>query len=289
MTGFGLARATRREGTVEVEARSVNGRYLDVRCCLPREWSAIEPDVRALVQAAVARGQVTVTVNVAASSNARTVVIDTVLANRAVKQLQQTAARLGLEQSGSLDVLLRIPGVVTVQDDEEGGARLRAAALGGVQSALKKLVAARGREGRSLARDMRNRLAKVGRLAREIARHAPGLVEAYRERVENRLAELCELSPAEFDEVRVLHELGVFAERVDITEELTRIRAHVEELRAALGQSGAVGRRIDFILQELYRETTTIGNKAGTVEISPLVVSIKEELEKMREQAQNIE
>jgi uncharacterized protein (TIGR00255 family) len=289
MTGFGLARVARKEGTIEAEARSVNGRYLDVRCSLPREWSALEPDVRARAQAAVARGQVSVTVNVSASSRVQKVIVDTALAGRVIKELQAAAGKLGLAHEGALDVLLRIPGVVRVQDDEEGTTRLQSAALNVVAAALKRLVASRRREGRALAQDMRQRLHAVERLAGQIKLHAPALVANYRERVLARLAEITQLAPTEFDEIRVLHELGIFAERVDITEELTRIQAHVRELRVALAQPGPIGRRIDFVLQELHRETTTIGNKANSLAISPLVVSIKEELEKMREQAQNIE
>jgi uncharacterized protein (TIGR00255 family) len=289
MTGFGLARATRREGAVEAEVRSVNGRFLDVRCCLPREWSSLEPEIRALVQNSIARGQVTVTLNVTSSSTAQSVSVDAALAARVVKQLQATASKLGLSHEGAPDMLLRIPGVVRVEADEAGTARLHALALRALQAALKKFIAARRREGRALAHDMRTRLAAIQKLARRIARLAPAVVAQYRERVENRIAEITELSPSEFDEVRVLHELGVFSERVDITEELTRIQAHACELRETLSKGGPIGRRTDFILQELHRETTTIGNKANNAEISQLVVSIKEELEKMREQAQNIE
>jgi len=272
-----------------VEVRSVNGRYLEVRVNLPRELASLESEVRERVKARVVRGQVTVHVALTPARNGEAYVLDEGVLARAAAQLKRAARVADVPAEISMDTLLRIPGVLRSQEQALNAPALGALVCAALERALGRLVAVRQREGAALTRDMIKRVKHVAREFEHVARAAPRVAARVKQRLAQRMREAAKACATEFDPVRMVMEGGIAVDRVDITEELTRARSHVEQMLAALGGSESAGRRIDFLLQELFREATTAGNKANCAEIASHVVTIKEELEKLREQAQNLE
>jgi uncharacterized protein (TIGR00255 family) len=289
MIGYGAGRSRSRNGTVDVEVRSVNGRFLDVRCTLPKEFSFFEPLVRDCVQEFVARGQINVYLDVAFSTSGQRLLVNEPLAAQLTSELRQVAKRLRLDPQLSLQTLALIPGVIATHDASKDARLLQPVFLKALRQALRCLVRTRAAEGLALAADIRPRIAHVRTELAAIQRLAPNVVQRYQARLRQRLAAVQRDGKLPFDSVRVLTELGIFSERVDITEEITRASCHLKHLKEALTSGGVVGKRLDFLLQELFRETSTIGNKANCADISRHCVAIKEELEKIREQVQNIE
>lgn len=291
MTGFG--RATREVAGVafEVEARSVNHRHLDLRVRLPRLLAERENAVKQRVQAQVARGKVEVVVNLAASASAAKLVIDEAIADQYVAAARSLASRHAL--AGGLDVaaLLALPGVTRVVETEIDTERLGAAVDEAVDEALRGLVAMRRAEGENLAGEFAGRLATVRRLADAFQARSGEVVQAARQRLQKR-AEQIRRDVGHADDARLHQEIVIAADRLDITEELVRLRSHVaqfEDTLSAAGPENPVGRRLDFLLQELGREANTVGSKASDAALAQDVVALKTELERIREQVQNVE
>ncbi len=289
MTGYGSGHARTKAAQVDVEVRTVNNRYFDVRFNFPRECVVLEAEGRERIQARIARGTVTVLMFVRQVAGVTPLAVDEAHAHAVVARLKRLALKAGLRPDGSLDTLLRVPGLVRVDNEALDPARIRAPFMKALDTALDQLIASRSREGAALAKDMRGRIAHVRAAARAIERLAPKVTERFTARLTKRFEELREQTGVEFDPVRILTETGVFAERADIAEELTRINSHLDHFASTLATGGTVGKRLDFILQELFREITTVGNKANSADISRHAVGVKEELEKLREQAQNLE
>ncbi|NLF39824.1 YicC family protein [bacterium] len=289
MTGYGTGHAKSRAGVFDVEIRSVNGRYRDVRCVLPRELFSLESHVQEVVRRRIHRGQVTVSVSFLPGEGADVAVVDEALATTVVRQLRRIAQKLDIPPAATIETLVRIPDVVRVVMKPVEAEKVIEALTVSLEAAVKQLVAARQREGAALVRDMRKRLALVRDASRKARDLAPSVVENYHARVKRRIAELTKQTGQEPDMVRVMTEVGIFTDRVDISEELTRLDSHIAEFTTTLKGGGEVGRRLDFILQEMFREANTLGVKAASAAVSSHVIRIKEELEKMREQAQNLE
>lgn len=287
MTGFGTARVVLPIGEALVEVKSVNGKNLDARFSLPQECFALEMELRRLLKERLGRGTVHLRLTIQNGGSAAGSASPERLAGR-VAELRELAGRLGLGQEGNLDTLIRLCKLEAesgVSDLEEYQEQI----LQGTAAALDDLVAAREREGEVLRQDLLERLGRLAELRERIVKLAPAVVEDFNRRLTARLEELSRTAGVPFDPVRILTEVGVFSERADIAEELTRLASHFALYETALREGGVAGRRLDFVNQEIFREITTLGNKAMSAEISPLVVKMKEELEKMREQAQNIE
>ena len=288
MTGFGTGEITTAAGRYGVEVRSVNHRFLEVVIRVPRDLSQLEDRIRALVQGRVLRGRVEVAVvRDDYGRRPRTVRADLELAKAymtAVDGLRQV-----VPVSGTLDLslLLSLPDLVKIEEEKEDVEASWPAVEGGVAAALDRLVAMRGAEGARLGTDLRERLSRMERLAEAIAARAPRVVEDYHARLERRVQELA--GSVSMDPARLAAEVALFADRSDITEELTRLRSHLEQFRATLDGPGAIGRTLEFIVQEMGRETNTIGSKANDLEITRQVIAIKGELESLREQIQNVE
>lgn len=289
MTGFGRAEAAFPGGRLSVEVRSLNARFLDLAVRLPAPDAELEDAMRRAVRKAVSRGRVEVHVDWETAPGERRLRIDRELAVSYDKVLKELAEALGRRGRVSLDTLVQLPGLVAVEEAGDA-AEVRRAALAALEAALARMVAMRQAEGRALADDM---LARLGRLAghlEEIARRAPLLPEAARLRLSGRLSAL--LSEDRADPARLAMEVALLAERSDVTEELVRLRTHLsraeEWLRHGAGGEG-VGRRLDFLLQEMHREFNTVAAKAGDLEIARAVVESRAEVEKLREQAQNLE
>lgn len=291
MTGFGRAEAALAGGRLSVEVRSLNARFLDLVVRLPAPDAELEEAVRRAVRKAVARGRVEVHVVLEHAAGGRRLRIDRELAVSYDKVLKELAEALGRRQRVSLDTLVQLPGLIAVEEVGDP-AEVRRATLAAVEAALARMTAMRAEEGRALAGDM---LARLGRLAghlEEIGRRAPLLADAARRRLSGRLEAL--LPEGRADPDRLAMEVALLAERSDVTEELVRLRTHLsragEWLRGGAPHGGeGIGRRLDFLLQEMHRELNTLAAKAGDLAIAQAVVEGRAEVEKLREQAQNLE
>lgn len=287
MTGYGRALVEEDGREMTVEVRSVNHRFLDVSCRLPRSIGFLEDAVRKGMAVRVARGHVDVFVNyVNRREDAREVRVDTVLAQAYRSALEELGKAVGLTQSASLIDYARLPDVLTVSEKQEDQDALRALLQRALEKALDQLCAMREMEGENMRADILSKMDAIASLQKQIASRAPLVVEEYREKLR---ARLCALLSGELDEARFATEVAIFADRAAIDEELVRLESHIAQIRAAAALQEPVGRKLDFLVQELNREVNTIGSKASDAQIAQHVVAAKGEIEKLREQVQNIE
>jgi len=287
MTGFGRA-AFEAEGTsFAVELRSVNQRNLDVSVRLPRSFGGLEPELRKLVAQRFARGKVDV--GVAGGGAPRPELeVDRVLVQRYLALARELSREPGVVDRVSVSELLAMPGVLRTV---EAPAREEAAAaplLAAVAAAADAALAMRAAEGAALERELRARLANVLALVAEIGGRAGEVQRAVRERMRLR-AEQLRAETGLLDEARLYHEVALAAEKLDVSEELARLASHAEQFSAAFASAEPVGRRLDFLTQELAREANTLGAKAGDAPLAQRVVDLKGEIDRIREQVQNVE
>ncbi|WP_028595739.1 YicC/YloC family endoribonuclease [Paenibacillus assamensis] len=290
MTGYGQAARELGGYKINIEMKSVNHRYSDIVLRMPREWAGSEDRLRRLVAQHVSRGRIDVYVNKERTSESafeaecNMGVVDAyVQAGEQLKQLY------GLEGSLLVNDLLRLPDVMNVREKATwSDEQLIAVLEDGFTEALNGLCQMREIEGRHLADDTLERLSRLESLHTEMIQWAPSVVEEYRSKLKQRLEQLLEQSAA-FDESRFGMEVAIFAERSNIDEELTRLKSHFTQFRQLLSSGEPIGRKLDFLVQEMNRETNTIGSKANHLELVNRVVDMKAELEKIREQAANIE
>ncbi|MDQ7819821.1 MAG: YicC/YloC family endoribonuclease [Armatimonadota bacterium] len=289
MTGFGSAEVITPAGRFRVEARAVNHRYAEVVVRLPRELATLEDRVRALVQKRVLRGRVEVTiVRDERAGRTRTVRSDVDLARAYAQALRELADALGVPDAVGLPLIASFPDVLKVEEAREDLEALWPAIAPAVEEALAALVAMREAEGRRLAQDLQARLGRMEDVLAQVERRVPEIRVEYARRLRQRIAQL--LGEVPVDEQRLAMEVAVFAERADVSEELTRLRSHLAQFRHDVAAApGPVGRRLEFLLQEMHREANTIGAKANDLEIARAVIALKGELESLREQVQNIE
>jgi uncharacterized protein (TIGR00255 family) len=287
MTGFGAGRGSVNGEEVDVEVRSVNHKYCEVKVRLPRELGALEQEVIRAVKERLARGGVDVAVRRSQAGGLVAPRVDVGLAESYARAFAEVQARLGLPGSVTLADVIAAEGVVRLDerpiDVEMVGEALRRA----VAAALAHLVAMRAREGEALARDLATRLDELERLVARVAELAPQSVEQYRTRLAERVAELARGMPV--DAARLAQEVAIFADRTDVAEEITRLRSHLAQVRSLLAVTEPAGRKLDFLVQEMHREVNTIGSKSQNAEVASVVVALKAEIERMREQVQNVE
>jgi uncharacterized protein (TIGR00255 family) len=287
MTGFGTGRGGEGGEAVEAEVRSVNHKYCEVKARLPRELGALETDVARWVKERLARGGVEVSIRRSSARGALSPRVDAELAAEYARAFEEVRARLGLSGAVSLADVLAADGVVTLEERSVDLESARGAAAAALATALTEMLAMREREGIALARDIEGRLAIVEGIAQRLAEAAPRTLETYRARLAERVAELSRgLAP---DPVRLATEVALFADRTDVTEELTRLGSHVAQMRGLLASGEPAGRKMDFLVQEMHREANTVGSKSQSAEAASAVVSLKAELERVREQVQNVE
>jgi len=288
MTGYGRGTSTGEGLIVTVEVRSTNHRYRDISVRIPRELAELEDKLRALVAESLARGHVDVSVTVEeAGAPLKTVEVRMDLAQAYHAAAKDLAARLGIAGEVGVETILSLQDVVTVKpvsvDPDAAWQVVKAAA----NQALEALARMRAAEGESLARDLVHRTSKIEQLIARISERAPVVAEEYRARLEARLREL--LADVPIDETRIAMEAAIYADKINVTEELVRLASHIAQVHSVIEQAEPAGRRLEFLVQEMHREANTIGSKSQDVEISHMVVEIKSELEKIREQIQNIE
>ena len=288
MTGFGTGRSRAGDEEISVEVRAVNHKHLEVKVRLPRELAALEAAVVKAVRARCARGAVDVAVRRSASTLSGAVpMVDAAMA-RAWREALRTVARAAeLADMPTAAQIAGQPGVVRMEEPVTDLALAEGSLERALTEALDALVAARVREGRALEADLSARLERVATLAAEVAALAPRTVETYRARLQERVADLLKGAPV--DEARLVQEVALFAERTDVAEEATRLQAHLAAFRSFLASSEPAGRKMDFLVQEMHREVNTTGSKSQSTDISTRIVELKAELERIREQVQNVE
>lgn len=287
MTGYGRAEAPFGELPVAVEVRSVNHRFCEVAARLPRSLSIYESRFRKAIQGRVARGRVDVAVNVGGDRAAKRVSVDMELARQYYDAFVSLKERLGLTGDVSLDAVISARDVLTCVEPEIDPAGLAAHVDGLLMKALDGLDGMRRQEGQAIAKDTAERLRRVAATLGRIDDRAPHALADYSARLRARAGALA--GGIEIDPGRLAQEVALYAERSDYTEEITRIRSHIAQCEQALAVGGPVGRTLDFLVQELNREINTIGSKANDALVAAEVVAVKSDLEKVREQIQNIE
>ena len=287
MTGYGRCQMAEDGREMAVEVKSVNHRFLDVSCRLPRHLSFLDDAVRKGVAARVSRGHVDVFVSyVNHRTDAREIRVDTVLATAYQGAVRELALALGKEESLPLADYVRLPDVLTVEERDEDQAVVRSLFERALDGALLELSAMREREGVAMRTDILEKTANIESIRDGIALRAPLVVEEYRAKLHQRITSLLE---GELDETRFATEVALFADRAAIDEELVRLVSHISQIRATVELAEPVGRKLDFLVQELNREVNTIGSKASDASIAQAVVQAKGEIEKLREQVQNVE
>ena len=290
MTGRGTGAASGRLARVEVELSSVNRKQLDVDVGLPRFLSSFAAQVQEQIQRVVSRGRVTGEIRVAwaEAAQAAGARVDLGLARAAVSALRAAAKKLELPDDLKASALLSLPGLVSFEPGTRDLEALGPTVAQALAAALAKLQAMRQKEGAALGRDLRARLATLRKETAAIAARAPGVAEIYRANLLKRIGAALPGTDLAGDE-RLLKEIALFADKADVTEELVRLDSHFRQADGLLKTGGVVGRTLDFLVQEMGREINTIGSKANDAEIARRVVACKAELERFREQVQNLE
>ena len=288
MTGYGRAVETvnRREFTVEL--RSVNNRYLDCSVKLPRSVSFAEEAVKQAVKQSVSRGKVDVFITIKSENSDDTkITLNTSVLEGYLAAMRQMVTEFQVRDDISVSTVSRLPEVFSVEKPEVDEEQLKADLMIVVDKALTGYDAMRTVEGQALDADLRRRGNTILELVSQVEAGNAQTVVDYRTRLENKLKEV--LANTSIDESRILTEAAIFADKVAVDEETVRLRSHLQQMNSMLTAGGAVGRKLDFLLQEMNREANTIGSKCTDVKLARIVVDIKAELEKIREQTQNIE
>lgn len=288
MTGYGSAKGSVEGQEIAVELKSVNNRYLDCSIRLPRNFLFAEDTVKQAVSAGVSRGKVDVFVSAQASQDSGTVVsVNEELARGYRDAVARIAETLGLESGLNAFSLARFPDVLTVERRELDKDKAAAALSEITAKAVEEFNAMREREGERLRRDMLGKLGTIEGLVSVVEERSPQTVKEYRERLEARLRDI--LADRSLDEQRVITEAAIFADRTAVDEETVRLRSHIAQFRTMLEEGSPIGRKMDFLVQEFNRESNTIGSKCSDASLAKVVVDLKSEIEKIREQLQNVE
>ena len=288
MTGYGRAVQTLNGREITVELRSVNNRFLDCSVKLPRAFSYAEEAVKQAIKQVVTRGKadVFITVNTTADEEVK-ISLNRKVAEGYLTAMRTLSADYGLRDDCSAVALARLPDVFTVEKPEQDEKQNTQDILAVTAQALAAYQTMRQTEGAALAADLRARAATILRHVEFIESHSPETVAAYRARLETKLREV--LQSTTIDEARMLTEAAIFADKVAVDEETVRLRSHISQMESLLQSGGAIGRKLEFLFQEMNREANTIGSKCNDLTLTQCVVEIKAELEKLREQIQNIE
>ena len=288
MTGYGRCVETVNGREFTVEVRSVNNRYLDCTVKLPRSLTFAEETVKQAVKAAISRGKVDVFITVRSEGGMEAkVTLNAAMVEGYLAAMKQMVTDYGVTDDISVSLLARMNDVFSIEREEVDEEQLLIDLMGVVKQALENYNAMRAAEGKALENDLRSRGETILTLVSQVEAGNAQTVVDYRTRLENKLKEV--LANTAIDESRILTEAAIFADKVAVDEETVRLRSHLQQMNNMLTTGGAIGRKLDFLLQEMNRETNTIGSKCSDVRLARIVVDIKAELEKIREQTQNIE
>ena len=288
MTGYGRGEAVLHDRAITVEVRAVNNRYLDCAVKIPRVYVFAEEAIKARVQSQVGRGKLDVFVTIDASAADQVAVtLNRPVADGYYAALTQMKETYGLAEPVSLSLLSRFPDVFLVEKAQGDADVIEGDILQVLDQALADFNAMRAREGAKLAEDIRAKGEAIAALVTQVEARSPETVAAYREKLRQKMQEV--LENTQMDESRILTEAALFADKVAVDEETVRLRSHLAQLGEMLQAQGPIGRKLDFLIQEFNREANTIGSKCSDVDLARVVVDLKGEIEKIREQVQNIE
>ena len=290
MTGYGRGECARNGFKVTVELSSVNRKQSEISVALPRELEVLEAQIRDVINRSIARGRLTarVSLHTAEGASSSQVRLNAPLAKAYVREFNRLAKELKLTGPITLDLIARVPGVLQTDEDMGDAEDFWPAVEKALQQALGTLLKMREREGDHLAKDLATRISIMRKAATLVQKRAPEVQRRYREQLLQRIKSAGVEAPGVDDE-RLLKEVVYFADRSDISEELTRLQSHFQQYDDCANSKEPIGRTLDFLAQEMNREVNTIGSKANDSQISHAVVTLKAELEKFREQAQNVE
>ena len=290
MTGFGRCETEINGRAITVEIKSVNHRYFEFSCRVTRGYSFLEDKLKAFVNSKVSRGKIDMFVSVGAADDVPCeVAVNHSLVSGYLNAMKEISDTYGVENDVAVVSLSRFPDVFTVNKAPVDEEQVTADVLSAADTALRSFLAMREAEGEKMKADILGRAATILSIVDEIEARSPQTVSEYEERLLERIRTTLENLSVEVDEQRILTEVAVFADKVAVAEETVRLRSHFDQLSRFLEYDGPVGRKIDFIIQEMNREANTIGSKVQDAQLAHMVVDIKSEIEKIREQVQNIE
>lgn len=291
MTAYGKSELERDGIQVTVEIRSVNHRYRDVSLRTPYEINYMEPELRSVLFQSVSRGRIDLSVSIDMSDTecSYDIELNTPVVESYIRIFAQIEESFGIKNDVGVDSLCKLKNVLVMKPKVLDDELVHSLVLEALNQAIVSFDNMKRTEGKAIETDFVKRLKIIDQLVDKIVDMAPKVVEEYRNRLYNNLKQLLKDTPVDVDDNRFIYEVSIFSERCDITEELVRIKSHIRQFLSFLEEESPVGRRLDFLLQEMNREVNTIGSKANDAEISRTVVDIKGELEKLREQVQNIE
>jgi len=287
MTGYGQAEVSDRSGKVSVEIRTVNHRFLDISTKLPKALMPREPEIKEMIKERIARGRVTLTVSAESTTPRYSVSINVALMEQYMTQLRQFAARHKLDSGLDVKTLAGLPEVFALRESENDADVLWPLLDKGMKQAVTACARMRETEGKALEKDLLARVALINRLVKRAEKRAPEVTGYHTAALKERLTKLME--GARIDSDRWMTEIALLADRLDFTEEIVRLKSHLAQFKDCIDKGGAVAKRLTYLLQEIHREVTTAGSKAADSEIVEIMVSLKEETEKLREQVQNLE
>ncbi len=288
MTGYGRAEALIDGRNILVEIRSVNHRYFEFSSRVPRSYGFLESRLKNYLQGKLSRGKVDVNVSIqTVEGTTASVQVNQELAASYVQALRTLQEPLRLTDDLSLSTISRFSDIFTVTKETEDEETIWSDVLQAAEQASDRFVQMREAEGSKMKEDLEERLDFILRAVEKVEERSPKTVEEYRARLYRKISEV--LGNTQIDEQRILTEAAIYAEKIAVAEETVRLRSHIDQFRAIMEQAGPVGRKLDFLIQEFNREANTIGSKAQDIEIARVVVDIKSEIEKIREQIQNIE
>jgi len=288
MTGYGGAKSEAQGFEISIELKSVNNRYLDTSIRLPRNFIFAEESLKSVVQSHISRGKVDVFVSVNSSgADSLVVSVNEVLAEGYIKAMRDLAEKYDLDKNIPVTAVTRFPDVLSVEKQEADKDELISVLSGVLEEALEEFDAMRSREGEKLRDDVLSRADGIERLKLLVEERSPQTILDYRARLEARMKEV--LDNTAIEESRILVEAAIFADKISVDEETVRLSSHLSQLREMMGGGSPMGRKLDFLVQEMNREANTIGSKANDAEVSKYVLDLKAEIEKIREQVQNIE
>ncbi len=288
MTGYGRAKQELHGRTITAELRAVNHRYLDCTVKAPRQYGFLDDAVKKAAAARIARGKVEVYIGVETQEGGDiAVTVNHAVAEHYLAALHELADKYGLRDDVSVMSLAKLPDVLGSERIEQDADEMTRDVLAVFSEACNSFDEMRTREGEKLAEDVRNRAAEIERMVGEVEKRSPERVREYREKLLARMKEV--LADTSIDETRIVTEAAIYADKTAVDEETVRLRSHLQQLDGMLNEEKPIGRKLDFLVQEMNRETNTIGSKANDVSMAQIVVNIKSEIEKIREQIQNIE
>ena len=288
MTGFGRGKVSEQDFEIMVEIKSVNHRYFEYSSRMPRAYQFIDEKIKSLLSSRISRGKVEVSVLIEdTSDNSLELSINRTYADAYVKALHNLAKENDLMDDLKVAALVGNSDIFTVKRREVEDEVIAELVLKATAAALDNFIAMRAAEGERLVEDVKSRSEQILEWVAIIEERSPKTVREHREKIEQRIKEL--IGDVQVDEQRLLTETAIFADKIAVAEETVRLRSHIASLNSMFESGGAIGRKLDFIVQEMNRETNTIGSKAQDIEINRIVVDIKSEIEKIREQIQNIE